>query len=125
MGNVRESLQEALSLEGALGVALGDWKTGMCLGAAGSENSAFPLSSLELAIAGNTEVIRAKLRVAKSLQFTDRIEDILITLTTQYHLMRLTQAIDGLFFYLALDREKGNLALARIKLMQIEKQLVI
>ncbi len=125
MGNVRESLQEALNLEGALGVALGDWKTGMCLGAAGSETSIFPLSSLELAIAGNTEVIRAKLRVAKSLQFTDRIEDILITLTTQYHLMRLTQAIDGLFFYLALDREKGNLALARIKLMQIEKQLVI
>ena len=125
MGNVKETLQEALTLDGALGVALGDWKTGMCLGSAGTDTPAFPLAHLELAIAGNTEVIRAKLRVARSLQFKDRIEDILITLTTQYHLMRLTQSIDGLFFYLALDREKGNLALARMKLIQLEQQLVL
>jgi hypothetical protein len=125
MGNVREMLQEAMDLDGALGVALGDWKTGMCLGTAGSDTAVFPLANLELAVAGNTEVVRAKMRVAQSLQFSDRIEDILITLTTQYHLMRLIQVIDGLFFYLALDSEKGNLALARLKLMQLEKQLII
>jgi hypothetical protein len=125
MGNVKETLQEALTLDGALGAALGDWKTGMCLGVAGTDTSILPIANLELAVAGNTNVIRAKMQVARSLQFTDRIEDILITLTTQYHLIRLTQAIDGLFFYLALDREKGNLALARIKLMQLEKQLII
>jgi hypothetical protein len=125
MGNVRETLHEALKIDGALAVALGDWKTGMCLGSAGTDTPAFPLENLELAIAGNTNVIRAKMQVAKSLQFKDRIEDILITLTTQYHLMRLTQAIDGLFFYLALDREKGNLGLARIKLTQLERQLLL
>jgi hypothetical protein len=125
MSNVQETLQSALVLDGALGVALGDWKTGLCLGIAGTDTPAFPLANLELAVAGNTEVIRAKLRVAQSLQFKDRIEDILITLTTQYHLIRLTAAIDGLFFYLAMDREKGNLALARFKLMQLEKTLVI
>jgi len=125
MGNVRETLQAALSVEGALGAALGDWKTGMCLGTAGTDTPAFPLARLELAIAGNTNVIRAKMQVARSLQVTDRIEDILITLTTQYHLIRLTQAIEGLFFYLALDREKGNLALARMKLMQLERELLI
>lgn len=125
MGNVRETLQSALTLEGALGVALGDWKTGMCLGSAGTDTPAFPVANLEIAVAGNTEVIRAKLRVAQSLQLNDRIEDILITVSTQYHLIRLTQAIEGLFFYLALDREKGNLALARFKLAQLEKSLVI
>ena len=125
MGNVRETLQAALTLEGALGVALGDWKTGMCLGLAGTDSQAFPTAKLELAVAGNTEVIRAKLRVAQSLQLNDRIEDILITITNQYHLIRLTQAVDGLFFYLTLDREKGNLALARFKLAQLEKNLVI
>jgi len=125
MGNVRETLQAALTLDGALGVALGDWKTGMCLGSAGTDTPAFPLTNLELAVAGNTDVIRAKLKAAKSLQFTDRIEDILITLTTQYHLIRLTQSIEGLFFYLALDREKGNLALARFKLVRLEQNLVI
>ena len=125
MNNVQQTLQAALALDGVLGAALGDWKTGMCLGSVGTDTPAFPLSYLELAVAGNTEVIRAKLRVAKSLQFKDRIEDILITLTTQYHLIRLTQGIDGLFFYLALDREKGNLALARFKLMELEKLLIL
>jgi len=122
---LQDSLVKALTIEGALGVALGDWKTGMCLGFKGTNTPAFPEKNLELAVAGNTEVIRAKMRVAESLKFKDRIEEILIILETQYHLMRLTKSINGLFFYLALDREKGNLALARIKLNQIEEELTI
>ena len=125
MQKIQDSLVKALTIEGALGVALGDWKTGMCLGFKGTNTPAFPEKDLELAVAGNTEVIRAKMRVAESLKLKDRIEEILIILETQYHLMRLTKSINGLFFYLALDREKGNLALARIKLNQIENELTI
>ncbi len=127
MQKLQDSLVKALTIEGALGVTLGDWKTGMCLGFKGTNTPAFPEKNLELAVAGNTEVIRAKMRVAEALKFKDRIEEILIILETQYHLMRLTKSINGLFFYLALDREKGNLALARIKLNQnqIENELTI
>jgi hypothetical protein len=125
MQKLQDSLVKALSIDGALGVALGDWKTGMCLGYKGTNSPAFPEANLELAVAGNTEVIRAKMRVAESLKFTDRIEEILIILETQYHLMRMLKTINGLFFYLALDREKGNLALARIKLSQIESELTL
>jgi hypothetical protein len=125
MNNVSETLLSALELDGALGVALGDWKTGMCLGFNGTNTPAFPLDRLELAVAANAEVIRAKHKAVISIESTDKIEDILITLTTQFHLIRLTQTLDGLFFYLALDRGKGNLALARFMLAQIEKRLVI
>jgi hypothetical protein len=125
MQKLQDSLVKALSIDGALGVALGDWKTGMCLGYKGTNSPAFPEANLELAIPGNTEVIRAKMRVAESLKFTDRIEEILIILETQYHLMYMLKNISGLFFYLALDREKGNLALARIKLSQIESELTL
>ncbi|MGY2979681.1 hypothetical protein [Thermostichus sp. OS-CIW-31] len=125
MQKLQDSLVKALSIDGALGVALGDWKTGMCLGYKGTNSSAFPEANLELAVAGNTEVIRAKMRVAESLKLTDKIEEVLILLETQYHLMHLVQHISGLFFYLVLDREKGNLALARIKLGQIEKELAL
>lgn len=125
MSNLRETLQEALQLDGALGAAIGDWKTGMCLGSAGIDTPTFPLDSLELAVAGNTEVIRAKIRAIQSLRLNDTIEDILISLSTQYHLIRLTESFEGLFFYLVLEREKANLALARFKLVQIEKHLVL
>lgn len=106
-------------------MALGDWKSGMCLGFKGTGSSTFPESKLELAVASNTDVIRAKMRAIESLEFTEEIEEILIVLKTQYHLMRLNKAVSGLFFYLALDREKSNLALARIKLNQIETDLRI
>jgi len=72
MQKLQDSLVEALSIDGALGVALGDWKTGMCLGYKGTNSPAFPEANLELAVAGNTEVIRAKMRVAESLGFTGR-----------------------------------------------------
>ncbi|MEN9252338.1 MAG: hypothetical protein Q6K99_03760 [Thermostichales cyanobacterium BF4_bins_65] len=125
MQRLEQALESALMIEGAIAVALGDYRTGMCLGYRGTNSKDFPDANLELAIAGNTEVIRAKLRVAEALKLNDQIEEILILLGKQYHLMRLTKILNGLFFYLALDRSRSNLALARIKLSQIESELVL
>jgi hypothetical protein len=79
-----------------------------------------------MALAGNTEVIRAKMRTMESLRLDDSIEDILITLTKQYHLIRLlksSRSEQGLFLYLVLDRGRANLALARHSLKRIEAEL--
>ncbi|MFE4424438.1 hypothetical protein [Streptomyces sp. NPDC056817] len=70
---------------------------------------------------GNTEVVRAKTRTLAVLGMNDSIEDILITLGEQHHLIRpLTSSGGSLFLYLALDRFRGNLALARHSLKRIE-----
>src|SRR5580658_6631316 len=82
--NIETALKEAMAIDGALGVALVDGDSGMSLGALGGGKEL----DLEVAAAGNTEVVRAKMRAIESLRIDDTIEDILITLARQYHLIR-------------------------------------
>jgi hypothetical protein len=122
--DIETALKEAMAIEGALGTALVDWESGMTLGTLGGGK----YLDLELAAAGNTEVIKAKVRTVESLRLNDEIEDILITLGTQYHVIRLiknSQGVQGLFLYLVLDRSKANLALARHHLKRIETELTV
>ena len=121
--DIDTSLKAAMTINGAVGAALVDFESGLALGTAGEGQ---PLN-LELASAGNTEVVRAKLRTIESLDLDDEIEDILITLGKQYHLIRLLRSPDhtSLFLYLALDRARANLALARHELRRIEKELSV
>jgi len=114
MANVNESLKKLLELDGAMCAAVVDATSGMMLGSAGSG------VDMELAAAGNTEVVRAKLKTMKSLGLNDRIEDILITLGKQYHIIRLVASKPGLFIYFVLDKSKSNLASARRACADIE-----
>jgi hypothetical protein len=117
MSNISENLAALVGIDGAMAAALVDSSTGMLLGEAGSG------IDLEAAAAGNTEVVRAKLRTVKSLGLNDTIDDILITLSTQYHIIRPLAATPEVFIYLVLDRSKSNLALARIKVKEVDSKL--
>ena len=122
--NIEAALKEAMNIDGALGACLVDWESGMSLGAVGGGK----YLDLDVAAAGNTEVIRAKMRTMEALRLDDQIEDILITLAKQYHLIRLlksSRSDQGLFLYLVLDRSKANLALARHQLKRIESDISI
>jgi hypothetical protein len=122
MMNIDTALKEAMSIAGAIGVALVDYESGMSLGTSGGGE----WLDLEVAAAGNTEVVRSKLRVMSSLALNDNIEDILITLHRQYHLIRLMNSSrSSLFLYLVLDRDRANLALARHYLKRIEADLQV
>lgn len=121
MATPKESLSKLMEIEGFIGACIVDSNSGMMLGAVGGGGTL----NLELAAAGNTEVVRAKRKTMKSLNLSDPIEDILITLGRQYHLMRPLSSNDALFVYLALDRSRANLALARHYLSAAEKDLVV
>lgn len=119
--DIDTALKEAMTIDGALGASLVDYDSGMSLGSLGGGK----YLNLEVASAGNTEVVRAKMRTLESLGMKETIDDILITLQRQYHLIRLVtgQTHSGLFLYLALDKGKANLALARHGLKRIESEL--
>ena len=106
-----------MEIDGALGCAIVDYTSGMLLGEAGGG------VDLELAPAGNSDVVKAKMKTMKSLGISGNIEDILITLDTQIHIIRPSMTNEGLFIYLVLDKAKSNLALARRKAGDLEKQL--
>ena len=119
--NLKQCMDAAMTIDGAQAVALVDYRSGICLAQAGGG------MDLGLAAAGNTEVVRAKLKTVEMLGLRRGIEDILITLGDQYNLIRLVPNNLGLLLYLVLDKAKGkgNLALARYKLTDIERSLKV
>ena len=119
MATINQGMQELLTCDGAVCAALVDSSSGMILGQSGTG------VDMEVAAAGNTEVVRAKLQTMRALGLSDVIEDILITLGKQYHILRPMARNEGLFIYLVLDKSKSNLALARRKVQEVEKGLIV
>ena len=116
--NIKENLAKLESIDGFMGIALADSDNGMCLGSLGG--AAF---NLEVAAAANTEVVRSKRKAIKTLNLRDEIEDILITLGKQYHIIRPVRSRPNLFYYLVMDRQRSNLAMARYSLAEVEREL--
>ena len=116
--NYDKAVSEMLNVDGALAAAVVDFASGMMLAGGGS-----PAIDLEIAAAGNTEVVSSKMKTMKMLGLNDIIEDILITLGKQYHLIRPLQKHEGLFLYSVLDKSKSNLALVRRSLVDVERNL--
>lgn len=109
-------LDEIMKLDGILCCSIVDSSNGMVMEQRGSG------VDLEIASAGNTEIIRATIKTMELLKSNDVIEDILITLGKQYHIIRPTHAMQGVFIYAALEH-KANLAMARRQIQEAEMHL--
>lgn len=119
MSTIKQSLEELMAADGALCAAVVDSNSGMMLGSIGTG------LDLEVAAAGNSEVMRAKNKTMRQLGLNDVIEDMLITLGKQYHLIRPSSRKEGVFIYFVLDRAKSNLALARRKVQDVDKEMMV
>ena len=115
MASIKQTLEDILTIDGAMCAAVVDAGSGMILGSAGSG------VDMEIAAAGNTEVVRAKHKTMRALGLSDVIEDMLITLGRQYHILRPSSVKEGLFLYVVLDKQRANLALARRKTQEVDK----
>jgi hypothetical protein len=115
---VNEALDELMDIDGAVGGAIVDYENGMTLGTVGGRNL-----DMELAGAGNTEVVRSERNIIHDLGLDDDIQDLLVSLHSSYHLIRMCENHEDVFIYLVIDRDKGNLGLARREIDQIDAKL--
>ena len=117
MANIKQTLDELMTQDGAMCAAVVDSASGMMLGSVGTG------VDLEIAAAGNTEVVRAKVKTMRALGLNDVIDDMLITLGKQYHIIRPSSRKEGVFIYYVLDKGRANLAMARRKVQDVDKEL--
>jgi hypothetical protein len=91
-----------------LAVAVVETETGMPL----ASHANLADFDIETAAAYNTEVIKSKLKAVKALKLQQSVQDVLLTLTDQLHLIKLSPSAQT-FIYLAVNSSDTNLAQAR------------
>lgn len=123
MPGVADYLERAMAVPGATGACVLDYQTGTCLGVAGEVPEDGPATA-----GGAAAVLAAATRLSPltSAEPVDGLEDVLVTSGGGIHLLRALPGAfaDTLALYLRLDRERGNLAVARLRLAAIGGELV-
>lgn len=112
-----EDLQK--NLPGFIAVAVAEVETGI---------SYFSLTILpdfdpELAVVYNLEVARSKKRAIAALGLNDKINDILITLDSQIHIIDVSENGEYII-YLAVDSTQANLGMTRTLLKKYKKDII-
>lgn len=104
-------LADALTIDGAIGAALVHATSGAVLDQTAVGRGVDMMRAATIA----HEVVQAALRLR------DGIEDIMITVDTQYHLMRLLGPGEDILVHLVLDRERASLGMARQQLAKLAR----
>jgi predicted regulator of Ras-like GTPase activity (Roadblock/LC7/MglB family) len=112
LANVLETL---LSFDGALCVAVVDSDSGMILGKAGSG------VEMDLAAANASVILRARLASSKALGTKEKIDDMLISLSSQVQIIHPLPSNPSIFTYLIGDKSKSSLAMARFKATEADQ----
>jgi CheY-like chemotaxis protein len=117
---VQHQLDVAMKMDGAQGIALVDHERGLVLGMSGGLAG----FDRQVAITGIAQTVQAELRTIASLGVDDQLEDILITLRRQYHIIRALRDQPHVCLYLVVDRQQANLGMTRRLMARIEQALV-
>ena len=121
MSNFLETFVEDIksNIPGYIAVSVTEVSSGVCYVSDSGSKDFDP----EIASAYNLEVVKAKKNAIKALELDSQIEDILITLKGQIHLIDVSENGDY-FIYLAVDSEKANLGMTRALLRKYKKDII-
>ncbi|WP_428224308.1 hypothetical protein [Flavobacterium sp.] len=106
------------NVPGFVAVAIAEIKSGISY----YTLSADPNFDPELASAFNLEVVKAKLNAINALGLNESIENIMINLSSQIHLIDISEN-NEYFIYLAVDAKKANLGMTKALLNKYKKDI--
>ena len=106
-------------IPGFIAVSLVDLDSGMTL----AVRSQRPEFDLAVASAYNSELVKQKMKIMKSLNLRTHLEDMIITLGDQIHFIKVLSPT--MFVYLAADRSTANIAIVRNVVNKYSKGLGI
>jgi len=113
--SLEKVLETLLSFDGALCVAVVDSDSGMILGKAGSG------LEMDLAAANASVILRARLASTRALGTKEKIDDMLISLSSQVQIIHPLPNNPSIFTYLIGDKSKSSLAMARFKATEADQ----
>lgn len=121
-GNVSHHLSRLERADGFLSAALFDLESSACLA---SVDHGAGRVGVAIAAEAHVDMLRANRQTVDRLELDDAVEDVVISLQREYHLVRLVRRRPSLFFFLTLDRQHANLAMARYLLSEVESDIVL
>lgn len=116
----RDALAEMLAIDGLLGCAVVDGTTGLVLARESREDQP---ADLDLSAAASAQVLRAHRLAARNMGLSDQIDEVMVSAGNRQQVLRTVTRHPDLFLLALLDKHRANLALARYKLMEVEKGL--
>ena len=109
-GGAKRLLEQARKIDGTVSAAVIDCARGTVLAQVGGDSATLA-----------KELVLAALRGMDASDLDDHIEDIMLTLGTQYHVIRFLDGGHDLCVHLVLDRDRGSLGLARQQLAKLAR----
>ncbi|WP_417940236.1 hypothetical protein [Flavobacterium sp. RS13.1] len=106
------------NVPGYIAIAITEIKSGISY----YSDSALASFDPELASAFNLEVVKAKLNAINALGLSQSIDEIMISLTEQIHIIDISEN-NEYFIYLAVDSTRANLGLTRALLNKYKKEI--
>jgi predicted regulator of Ras-like GTPase activity (Roadblock/LC7/MglB family) len=117
----KSCLNDIAKLPGFIGVALMDLKSCMILSIMGNNQN------LDIDAAMHADFLKNRLKIIQINNKHDIIEDMIINQGKSFHIVRHISGINGTesaMLYVVMDRSRGNLALTRMKMTQMEPELI-
>ncbi len=118
--HAQQALAELLGLDGVLGGALVDSTTGLVHA---RETLSDAVVDLDRSAAACAQVMRAHRQAAHAMGLSDQVDEVIVSAGSRQQLMRTVSRHPDHFIMLLLDKQRANLALVRLQLADVEREI--